>query len=96
MVNVHKTLKEYNKNQLRVTIAKKQNRMTEELEEIQKDMQTIDMAIDFIKLEYRLAIVAHFIEGDSYEVLARKYGYSKNGMVYRVKMGIKTIESLNL
>ncbi len=93
-MDVKNVLKNYRHNQLKINIAEKQQKMTEELEKIKQEMETISMAIEYIKADYQIAIEEHFKQGTSYELLARKLGYSKNAIVYRIDCAIKQLEKL--
>ncbi len=93
-MNVKEILKNYRQNSLKLSIAKANDRMTSELEEIEKDMKTVDMAIEYLKPDYQIIVEEHFRQGHSLFSIAKNKGYSKNAMLGRCNRATIALEKL--
>ncbi len=93
-MNVKEILKNYRQNSLKLSIAKANDRMTSELEEIERDMHAIDMATNYLKPTYQLIIEEHCRQGISFYELGSRKGYTANAMKSRASYATKALEAL--
>lgn len=94
MGNIKTTLKNYRKNKLKISVAQKHNKMTSELEGILREMEAIDMGLEYLKEDLQNIIDRYYRKGDSYESLARSTGYTKAGVVSKVKRAVNELQKM--
>ena len=91
-MDVKEWLKNYRKNEVKISIAEATGKFNDEIENLTREKKVIDVAIGHLMPEQQMAIDEHYRNGRSFERCGRQIGYGSSTVYKRCMSGIKTLE----